>query len=107
MTNIHNNLATARSGGLRLPIVQGMQSFCTITELMTRTFGADFFTGGWIKAKFIAPIKGFEDFKVYGMITGIEEVSPSKQKISLDVWIRRSDNRLAVAGWASCIITKM
>lgn len=103
VTNIHNNLSTARAGGLRMPIVQGMQSFCTFTELLTRAFGKDFFTGGWIKAKFIAPITVFEDFNVYGIITNIEKVSDTQEKVYLDVWIRRQDDRLAVAGWASCL----
>ena len=80
-----------------------MQSFCTFTELLTRAFGKDFFTGGWIKAKFIAPITVFEDFNVYGMITNIEKVSDTQEKVYLDVWIRRQDDRLAVAGWASCL----
>lgn len=103
--NIHNNLETARVGNLRIPIVQGAQFFCTLTELMTRAFGADFFTDGWLRAKFIAPIKVFEPFEAAGIVTGVYLAEDGKKKVELEVWIRRSsDNRLAAIGWASCII---
>lgn len=103
--NIHNNLETARVGNLRIPIVQGAQFFCTLTELMTRTFGADFFTDGWLRAKFIAPIKVFEPFEAAGIVTGVYPAEDGRKKVELEVWVRRgSDNRLAAIGWASCII---
>lgn len=57
-----------RKGKLRIPIVQGAQFFCTLTELLTRTFGADFFTDGWLRAKFIAPVKVFEPFETAALL---------------------------------------
>ena len=105
VTNIHNNLETARKGNLRIPIVQGAQFFCTLTELLTRAFGKNFFTDGWVRAKFVSPIKVFEPFETTGMVTEIEELPDGRKKITLDVWVRRySDGRLSAAGWASCII---
>lgn len=105
VTNIHNNLETARKGNLRIPIVQGAQFFCTFTELLTKAFGASFFTDGWVRAKFVSPIKVFEDFETSGIVTEIEKLSDGRKKVSLDVWVRRSsDGRLSAAGWASCII---
>lgn len=103
--NIHNNLETARKGNLRIPIVQGAQFFCTLTELMTRTFGANFFTDGWLRVKFIAPVKVFEPFEAAGIITDIIPTKDGRRKVELEVWVRRgSDKRLAAIGWASCII---
>ena len=103
--NIHNNLETARKGKLRIPIVQGAQFFCTLTELLTRTFGADFFTDGWLRAKFIAPVKVFEPFETAGIVTDVVPLEDGRRKVELEVWVRRgSDKRLAAIGWASCII---
>ncbi len=105
VTNIHNNLETARKGNLRIPIVQGAQFFCTLTELLTRTFGEDLFHEGWVRAKFVSPIKVFEPFETSGIVTDIEELPDGRKKVSMDVWVRRSsDGRLSAAGWASCII---
>lgn len=105
VTNIHNNLETARIGNLRIPIVQGAQFFCTLTELLTRTFGAYFFTDGWLRVKFIAPIKVFEPFEAAGIVTGVYPTEDGRKKVELEVWVRRSsDNRLAAIGWAGCII---
>jgi len=103
--NIHNNLETARKGNLRIPIVQGAQFFCSLAELLTRAFGKDFFTSGWVRAKFISPIKVFEPFEASGIVTSVEELPEGRKKVGLEVWVRRSsDNRLSAAGWASCII---
>ncbi len=105
VTNIHNNLEKAREGNLRMPIVQGAQMFCTLTQVLTGFFGKDFFTSGWLRTKFLAPVKVFEPFKISGRVTGIKDRENGKKKVSLEVWIRRSsDERLAVIGWASCEI---
>lgn len=104
VTNIHNNLDTARKGGLRIPIVQGAQLFCLMAEHMSHFFGKSFFTNGWMKTKFIAPVEVCEAVEVSGYITAIDHMAEGKVKVSLEIWIRRrSDNCLAVIGWVSCI----
>lgn len=105
VTNIHNNLEMARKGNLRIPIVQGAQMFCTMTQVLTEFFGKSFFTDGWLRTKFISSVKVFEPFEINGVVTDIEQMEDGKKKISLEMWIRRSsDNRMAVVGWASCIV---
>ena len=103
VSNIHNNLAKAREGKLRIPIVQGAQLFCTFGELLTNIFGSAFFTNGWIRTKFVAPVKVFEPFETTGIITEIKTLENGKTYYGMDIWIRRSsDQRLAVIGWAGC-----
>ena len=104
VTNIHDDLATARKGNLRLPIVQGAQLFCAITHMLTRFFGPSFLSGGWLRTKFIAPVEVFEPISLSGQVTGVEDLEDGRKKVMLEIWARRSsDNRLAVAGWASCV----
>ena len=105
VTNIHDDLETARKGNLRLPIVQGAQLFCALTHMLTRFFGKEFLCGGWLRTKFIAPVQVFEPIRLCGMVTGIEEEEDGHKRVNMDVWIRRgSDQRLAVVGWASCLL---
>ena len=105
VVNIHNNLERAREGNLRIPIVQGAQLFCTFGELMTKIFGPAFFENGWIKAKFISPVKVFEPFEAEGIVTEIKETEDGSRYYGLDIWVRRSsDQRLAVVGWAGCTV---
>lgn len=105
VTNIHNNLEQSRKGNLRVPIVQGAQHYCTFPQLLTRVFGDAFFTSGWVRIKFLSPIKVFEPFETTGIITDIEELENGKKKVSLEIWDRKTtDGKLAAAGWASCII---
>lgn len=105
VTNIHNDLNTARKGNLRMPIVQGAQLFCTLTHMLTEFFGKEFLTGGWLRTKFIAPVQVFEPIELSGCVSNITALPDGRKKVELDVWIRRGhDQRLAVAGWASCIL---
>lgn len=105
VTNIHNNLNTARKGNLRMPIVQGAQLFCTMTHMLTNFFGKEFLTGGWLRTKFIAPVQVFEPIELSGCISSITPLPDGRRKVELDVWIRREhDHRLAVVGWASCML---
>ncbi|CAM5742371.1 hypothetical protein SALBM311S_00507 [Streptomyces alboniger] len=53
VTNIHNDLGAARAGGLAIPIAQGQQLVCYLAELLTRAFGAEWFTTGWLHVKFL------------------------------------------------------
>lgn len=97
--NIHNDLVTARGAGLDVPILQGQQQFCYLAELGARAFGRNWFTGGWLKVKFIRPIKAFEAIEVGGVVRELEPDGP-RTVIDLDVWVRRSDGSLATVGWA-------
>ena len=105
IVNIHNNREMAQKGNLRMPIVQGAQMFCTMTNMLTEFFGKDFFTSGWLRTKFISTMNVFEDYEISGVVTAVEPLENGKKKVELDVWIRRcSDKRLCVVGWASCEI---
>jgi len=99
--NIHNDLQIARAGGLRVPIVQGQQQVCHLAEILTRVFGARWFTGGWLRCKFLRPVDGFEVISVGGVVREVER-DGDDAVVHLDVWIRKPDGSLATVGWAAC-----
>lgn len=101
VTNIHDDLATARKGGLRQPIVQGAQQFGLFAQLLVHAFGATFFTTGWLRTKFLAPVDVFESIVISGVVTGLEPRDDGGSTVLLDVWARKADGRLATVGWAS------
>ncbi|PFG29918.1 MaoC family dehydratase [Paramicrobacterium agarici] len=101
VTNIHNNLATAREGGLRQPIVQGAQQFGLFAQRLAHAFGASFFTTGWLRVKFLAPVNVFEPITISGIVTAINACDDGGQIALLDVWARNSAGRLTTVGWAS------
>ncbi|GAB3570795.1 hypothetical protein GCM10027445_24970 [Amycolatopsis endophytica] len=94
--NIHNDLATARAGGLRVPIVQGQQQFAVLAELLSHFFGTAFFTGGWLRVKFLKTVDVFEPIEAHAVVTGVRY-----GRAELEVWVRRADGGLSAAGWAS------
>ncbi len=97
--NIHNDLGLARAGGMRVPIVQGQQQFGVLAELLTRAVGASFFTGGWMRVKFLKTVDVHEPIEASGIVTAV-----TGDRIELDIWVRRADGALSAAGWASAPI---
>ncbi|HJE56938.1 MAG TPA: hypothetical protein K8V84_00265 [Nocardiopsis listeri] len=93
--NIHNDLDLARKAGMRVPIVQGQQQFGVLAELLTRATGTAFFTGGWIRAKFLNTVDVHEPIEAGGVVTAVD-----RDKTEFEVWVRRADGKLSTAGWA-------
>jgi acyl dehydratase len=104
VTNTHNSLAAARAGQLAVPIVQGQQQFGLIGQLLVRSFGAGFFTSGWMRIKFLVPVDVFEPLTITGVITEISDDEKGVTRAHLEVWVRRADGRLVTVGWASAAV---
>jgi acyl dehydratase len=102
--NIHNDLEIARKAGLRRPIVQGQQQIGMMLELLTRTFGAAWFTGGWIRVKFLQTVDVFEPVSASGIVTEVTTGPDGTPTAHFDIWVRRADGKLSAAGWASCAL---
>jgi acyl dehydratase len=101
--NIHNDLETARAAGLDVPILQGQQQVCYLAELGVRALGAAWFTSGWLKVKFLRPVRAFDVIEVGGVVRELER-DGSAATVSLDVWIRGDDGRLSTVGWARGVL---
>lgn len=102
--NIHNDIGTARAGGLRVPIVQGQQQFGVLAQLLTLRAGPSFLGSGWLRVKFLAPLEVFEPFTSTGVVTAVTPVDGGL-RVDLEVWVRRdADNRLLTAGWAAVTV---
>lgn len=99
--NIHNDLELARAGGMRVPIVQGQQQFGVLAELLSRSVGADFFAGGWMRVKFLKTVDVHEPIEASGIVTGLTD-----DRIEFEIWVRRADGALSAAGWASAPLSK-
>jgi hypothetical protein len=99
--NAHNDLEIARSGGLRVPIVQGQQQMCLLLGSLTRVFGKLWFESGWVQVKFLNTVNVFAPITVGGCITGMTEDAGALWA-ELDVWGQRSDGVLTMVGGARC-----
>lgn len=95
----HNDLGIAREAGLRVPLVQGQHLVGVLAELLTAAFGEGLFTSGWLRVKFLAPVFVHDEITADGLVTAVERTDGGIA-VDLDIWIRRPDGRLAVAGWA-------
>jgi len=101
--NIHNDLERARAAGLTVPIVQGQQQVCYLAERAVRAFGAAWFTGGWLRVKFLRPVRAFEVIEVAGVVRDVER-DADRTTAELDMWVRGADGRLSTVAWARCAL---
>lgn len=100
--NTHSDLAVARAGQLRVPIVQGQQQAGMVGEVLTRAFGERWFTKGWFRLKFINTLEVFDPITVEAKVIGAEPTAGGVA-VELEVWVRRaSDGKLTTVGWATC-----
>lgn len=100
LKNIHTDLDVARQGGLRTTLAQGMMEFVYGTELLTRFFGASWFTSGRQKMKFLRPVFAGDIVTTRAMVT--EETRDSDEtRLELEVWVEGAQGEMTAAGWAS------
>lgn len=85
--SVHTDLAIARRAGLQAPLVQGQQLACHVSESMTRFFGAAWYTGGWVRMKFLGAVCAGETIRVCGAVAGSARRGGS-DVLELDVWVQ-------------------
>jgi acyl dehydratase len=101
--NIHNDLDKARATGLAVPILQGQQQVCYLAERAAAAFGAVWFTGGWLKVKFLRPVSAFDVIEIAGVVREVEETEAGRLA-KLDLWVRGADGGLSTVAWAQCAL---
>lgn len=100
LRNIHTDLEVARKAGLPSTLAQGMMETIYLTELLTGFFGPSWFTTGWLKMKFVAPVFSGETITARGVVTG-ETPGAGGTRLELEVWCENSAGKMTAAGWAS------
>jgi acyl dehydratase len=103
LKNIHTDLEVARKAGLSNTIAQGMMETIYLTELLASFFGASWFTTGWEKMKFIAPVMSGETVTARGVVTG-ETRGAEGARLELEIWCENLAGKMTCAGWASARI---
>lgn len=104
LKNIHTDLEVARKGGLPNTIAQGMMETIYLTELLASFFGPAWFTTGWEKMKFIAPVFSGETLTARGVVTG-ESHDAEATRLELEIWCENAAGRMTAAGWASARVS--
>jgi acyl dehydratase len=97
--SIHSSLDLARESGLRAPIMQGQQQACFAAELMSRFFGAPWFTSGHLQLKFVHPIYVGDTVTMRAAVLG--EIGDGR--LELEVWGENQDGVKTGVGWASAL----
>ncbi|MFI5340349.1 MAG: MaoC/PaaZ C-terminal domain-containing protein [Candidatus Methylomirabilales bacterium] len=105
LKNIHTDLDVARKAGLPNTLAQGMMETVYLAELLTSFFGPSWFTTGWEKMKFIAPVLSGETVTARGVVTG-ESKDAEGTRVELEIWCENSAGKMTAAGWASARVNE-
>lgn len=97
--NIHTDMEVARRAGLEELVMQGQQSACYLAELLTRFFGAAWFTSGRLETRFVGPVLAGDQVEVGGVVVGRD--GDDGDRLDVDVWIRNAEGSLVTVGTAS------
>jgi acyl dehydratase len=100
LKNIHTDIEVARKAGLSNTLAQGMMETIYLTELLTSFFGSSWFTTGWEKMKFMAPVLSGETITARGVVTG-ERKDVEGTRLELEIWVENPAGKMTAAGWAS------
>jgi len=100
--NYHNDRELARALGFPDIVVQGMMSICFVSELMTRAFGAGWFSGGKLDVRLVNVVWVEDRLTVRGRIRD-EEPEGDKQRLLCDVWCEKPDGTKTIVGTASAL----
>ncbi len=105
LRNIHTDIGIARKGGLPNTLAQGMMETIYLTELLTGFFGSSWFTTGWERMKFIAPVYSGETVTARGAVTG-ESRDAGGTRLELEIWVENEAGKMTAAGWASARVSE-
>jgi acyl dehydratase len=101
--NIHTDLESAQSAGLRTTIAQGEMSVVFLSEMLTNFFGPSWLTSGWLSTKFIHPTYVGSTVTFAAVVTG-QVAEAEGVRLELECWARDDDDQMTVVGWASGLV---
>lgn len=101
--NYHNDVEEARKLGFPDIVVQGMMSLCFLSELLTRRFGAGWYTGGRMSVNLVNVLWQKEPVTCRG---AVRELTPegARQRAHLQVWCEKGEGTKIVVGTASALV---
>jgi len=101
MRNFHTVLEEARALGFDDLVIAGPMFTCFYSEMLTRAFGADWFTGGTLEFKLLRPVLANQTIRARGVIRA-READADGTRLSLEVWCeRQGDGAKTSAGTAT------
>jgi hypothetical protein len=101
LRNFHTVLEQAQAQGFPDLVVAGPLFTCFYSEMLTRAFGADWFTGGTLEFKLLRPVLANQTIRARGVVTA-REPGADGLRIALELWCERlEDGARTSAGTAS------
>jgi acyl dehydratase len=91
MRNFHTVLEDAKALGFPDLVIAGPMFTCFYSEMLTRAFGTDWFTGGTLDFKLLKPVLANETIRARAVVSALEP-EDGGVRVSLEVWCERIDD---------------
>jgi len=103
MRNFHTVLEDAQAQGFPDLVIAGPLFTCFYSEMLTRAFGADWFTGGRLEFKLLKPVLANQTIRARGVVTARRPEADGLH-FALELWCERlEDGARTSAGTASVL----
>lgn len=102
-TSMHVDQAVAKAAGFPATVAWGMMAADYISELMTVTFGKDWFENATLSVAFVKPILCGDTLTVNGRLKEAAEEGAVVRKV-YEVWAENQDGAAVVVGTAGSLV---
>lgn len=97
---IHGDEATAREQGLGGALAQGGQLVGYLNEMMLRTLGPGYISGGEIAVTFIQPVRPGDTVTTRG-VQKSSTAADGRTRIEFEIWLENQNGEKCTVGTAS------
>lgn len=101
--NYHSNATIAREWGFPAVVVQGVFNANIVSALLSRRFGAGWFSGGRMRMSFVNVIWGGDRVRAKVAVRRIVDEEP-RQRAEGDAWVEKDDGTVTAIGTVSALL---
>lgn len=96
--SIHTDLESARAGGYRTTLAQGLMQSMYMSQLGARFFGDSWSTSGSVNSVYLAPVYEGDELTLHATVSD-RSITDGETSIELETWVENQEGARTAAGW--------
>ena len=101
--NYHSDAEIARQMGFPEVVVQGVFNANIVSALMTRRFGAGWWSGGQMRMSFVNVIWGGDDLRACVAVRELVDEEPNRRALC-EAWVEKREGTVTAIGTVSAVV---
>ena len=105
MRNFHTVLEDAQAQGFPDLVIAGPLFTCFYSEMLTRAFGADWFSGGRLEFKLLKPVLANQTIRARGVVTARSREADGVH-FALELWCERLEDGVRTSSGTASVLRR-